>query len=223
MGCSGSARHARGAVWDHSRPCGSNVGTNRTDFCAFWDREPMVVVIPQPRHHKSHTLPVRVVDVPGLPGASWRMAKRMGAHWFVPCRRIDKQLTGYQDFGPELPCCLCICDERLQKSRGPTSAVIWCWSRDRSGLRPAIPAAVGSVCTLLRCVTACHCDDDAWPMVPVGSLRGRCRAIPRPPTSRRRIGLGLLLDREVTARDNKRLGRWLSHAQLRLTGKPGST
>ena len=35
-----------------------------------------------------------------------------------PCRRIDKQLTGYQDFGSELPCCLCVCDERLQKSEG---------------------------------------------------------------------------------------------------------
>ena len=109
---------ARGAVWDHSRTCGSNVGTNRTGFRKFWDREPMVVIVPQPRRHKSHTLPVRVVDVPGLPGAYRRMAKRMGAHCHVPCRRIDKQLTGYQDFGSELPCCLCVCDERLQKSEG---------------------------------------------------------------------------------------------------------
>ena len=32
--------------------------------------------------------------------------------------RIDEQLTGRQDVGPELPRCLCICDERLQKSEG---------------------------------------------------------------------------------------------------------
>ena len=92
--------------------------TNRIACQQYWDREPMVVTIPQSRHHKSHTLPARVIDVPGLPGPLWRMAKRLDARRLVHCHRIDKQLTGCQDVGPELPCCLCICDERLQKSEG---------------------------------------------------------------------------------------------------------
>ena len=35
------------------------------------------------------------------------------ARRLVHCHRVDKQLTGCQDVGPELPCCLCICDERV--------------------------------------------------------------------------------------------------------------
>ena len=48
----------------------------------------------------------------------------------------------------------------------------------------------------------------------------RCKAIPPPPTSRARTGSACCFDREVTARDNKRLGRRLGEWWLAGDARP---